>query len=96
MIASGIRCTKLKGFREIGAFIERPASVTRERAARRLAIYASDPAFGDPDAPAADLPDDVRARLLGALQKMRADLKPWADGEVVRDLRAILAKAVVA
>ncbi|MDO8563314.1 MAG: thioredoxin family protein [Candidatus Limnocylindria bacterium] len=85
-----------EAFREVGVWIERPASVTARRAERRAAIYASDPAFGSPDAPPADLPDEVRARLLAALLKMRADLKPWADREVIRELREIVGRAVAA
>jgi hypothetical protein len=33
-------------FREVGRFLERPASVTELRARKRREIYASDPAFG--------------------------------------------------
>ena len=85
-----------EAFREVGVWIERPASVTARRAERRVAIYASDPAFGSPDAPPADLPDEVRARLLAALVTMRADLKPWADREVTRELRELVQRAVAA
>lgn len=85
-----------EAFREVGVWIERPASVTARRAEQRLAIYASDPAFGSPDAPPADLPDEVRARLAAALLQMRADLKPWADREVIRELREIVGRAVAA
>lgn len=83
-----------EAFRELGVWIERPASVTARRAERRLAIYASDPAFGSPDAPVADLPDEVRGRLAVELQSMRAELKPWADREVVRELRGLVERAV--
>ncbi len=85
-----------EAFREVGVWIERPASVTARRAERRAAIYASDRAFGSPDAPPADLPDEVRERLLAALVQMRADLKPWADREVIRELREIVGRAVAA
>ncbi|HEY8648737.1 MAG TPA: thioredoxin family protein [Candidatus Limnocylindria bacterium] len=76
-------------FAEIGVFIERPATVTAERKARRESIHAADPAFGPPDAPIDRLPDEVRARLSAAIAKMRDDLVPWANAEVVRELRAI-------
>lgn len=76
-------------FTEMGVFIERPASVTAERRARREAIHAADPAFGPADAPTDQLPDDVRARLSEAIAKMREDLVPWANAEVVKELRAI-------
>lgn len=76
-------------FAELGAFIERPASVTAERKARRAAIHAADPAYGSPDDPIDQLPDDVRTRLSAAIAQMREELVPWANGEVVRELRAI-------
>ncbi|GAC1457937.1 MAG: hypothetical protein NVS1B1_09490 [Candidatus Limnocylindrales bacterium] len=76
-------------FTEMGVFIERPASVTAERKARREAIHAADPAFGPADAPTDQLPDDVRARLSAAIATMRQDLVPWANAEVVKELRAI-------
>ena len=80
-------------FTEIGVFIERPASVTAERKARREAIHAADPAFGAPDAPIDQLPDEVRARLSAAIAKMREDLVPWANAEVVKELRSIAERA---
>ena len=85
-----------EAFDEVGVFIERPASVTARRAELRLKIYEAEPAFGSSDQPPADLPDDVRASLMVAIRKMRAEIKPWADGEVVRELREIVARAVVA
>jgi hypothetical protein len=76
-------------FAEIGAFVERPASVTAERKARRAAIHAGDPAFGSPDAPIDQLPDDIRTRLSAAIAQMREEMVPWANGETVKELRAI-------
>lgn len=80
-------------FTEIGVFIERPATVTAERMSRRAAIHAADPAFGPPDAPIDQLPDDVRTRLSAQIAKMREDLVPWANAEVVKALRAIAERA---
>ena len=80
-------------FREIGRFIERPRSVTELRARRRREIYGSDPAFGSPDDPPDRLPEEVRGRLQQALAAMREDTKPFADREVVRELRAIVERA---
>ena len=85
-----------EGLRELGALIERPASVTTKRAEARLAIYASDPSFGSPEASVSDLPDETRERLMAAITKMRADQKPWADAEVVRALRVIARPAASA
>lgn len=81
-----------EAFREIGRWIERPASVTALRKERRATIYASDPRFGSPDAPADQLADDVRADLTAALQQMRDEMRPFADSEVVRELKEIVAR----
>ncbi|HUQ16415.1 MAG TPA: thioredoxin family protein [Candidatus Saccharimonadales bacterium] len=83
-------------FTEIGVFTERPATVTAERRSRREAIHAADPAFGAPDAPIDQLPDDVRARLSAAIAKMREEMVPWANAEVVKELRAIAERAPAA
>jgi hypothetical protein len=77
-------------FREIGHWIERPASVTELRGQRRREIFARNPEFGSPDAPVDQLPDDVRARLSEALQRMRDETTPFANAEVVRELRDLV------
>ncbi|HEY3107571.1 MAG TPA: thioredoxin family protein [Chloroflexota bacterium] len=82
-----------EGFKEIGNFKERPDSVTELRARRRTEIYQSDPAFGDPSAPMDQLPEDVRTRLQGEMQKLRDDTTSFANAEVVKALRAIVEKA---
>ena len=79
-------------FREIGHWIERPASVTELRAKRRREIFASHPEFGSPDAPVDQLPEDVRARLQAELQKMRDETTTFANGEVVRELRELISR----
>ncbi len=80
-------------FREIGRWIERPASVTERRTKRRAEIFASDPRFGSPDSPVDQLPEAVRADLTAALQRMRDEMRPFADGEVIRELKEIVTKA---
>ena len=80
-------------WKELGVFIERPLAVTERREEDRRAVYAGNPAFGSPGDPADKLPDDVRGTLMAALQKARADGKPWADRQVVMTLRDILARA---
>ena len=82
-----------ESWKELGVFIERPLAVTERREVDRAAIYASNKAFGSPDAPSDKLPDDVRSALMAALQKSRADLKPWADRQVLMTLRDILSRA---
>ena len=78
-------------FRELGHWIERPASVTELRAVKRREVYASDAAFGSPDAPVDQLLEEVRARLQAALQTMRDQTVPFANAEVQRDLRDLVA-----
>jgi len=80
-----------ESFRELGHWIERPASVTELRARKRKEIFASDPAFGSPDAPVDQLPEDVRTRLQAELQKMRDETAPFANAEVQRELRELVA-----
>jgi thiol-disulfide isomerase/thioredoxin len=76
-------------FRELGHWIERPASVTEVRAKHRKNIFAAHPEFGSPDAPVDQLAEDVRVRLQAELAKMRDDTAKFANAEVVRELREI-------
>ena len=79
------------GFRELGHWIERPASVTDLRARKRREIFAAHPEFGSPDAPVDQLADDVRGRLQAELQQMRDETAPFANAEVQRELRELVA-----
>lgn len=81
------------GFREIGRWIERPAAVTEQRKKRRAEIFASDPRFGSPDGAVDRLPEDVRADLMAALQRMRDEMRPFSEAEVVREIRQIVTAA---
>jgi hypothetical protein len=76
-------------FRELGHWIERPASVTEVRAKRRKEIFAAHPEFGSPDAPIDALSEGVRVRLQDELMKMREQTTKFANAEVVRELREI-------
>lgn len=78
---------------EVGTFIERPASVTELRQQRRRAVYAQDASFGSPDAPASELPDEVRATLEPRLTEARASTRDFAIQEVARELGEIVAGA---
>ncbi len=80
------------GWRELGHWIERPASVTAKRREERLKVFASDPRFGAPDAPVDQLPVDVRADLQARLVKTRADTAAWANREVLRELRELASR----
>jgi hypothetical protein len=84
-----------ENFRELGHWIERPASVTERRAAERKKIFAAHPEFGSPDAPVDQLPEDVRTRLQAELQKMREGTVSFANGEVQRELRELVSKVAV-
>jgi hypothetical protein len=80
-----------KDFRELGHWIERPASVTELRAKKRREIFAAHPEYGSPDAPVDALPEDIRTKLQAELQKMRDDTVVFANGEVQRELRELVA-----
>jgi hypothetical protein len=82
-------------FRELGHWIERPASVTERRATERKKIFSAHPEYGSPDAPVDQLPEDVRGRLQAAIQKMRDDLVPFANAEVQRELRELVTAVAV-
>ncbi len=76
-------------FRELGHWIERPASVTEVRAKRRKEIFAAHPEFGSPDAPVDQLAEDVRVRLQAELVRVAHETSKFANAEVVRELREI-------
>ena len=82
-------------FRELGHWIERPASVTERRAAERKKIFATHPEFGSPDSPVDQLPEDVRTRLQAELQKMRDGMVSFANAEVQRELRELVSRVAV-
>jgi hypothetical protein len=78
---------------DVGVVIERPVAVTERREDDRRAVYASDPAFGSPDAPASELPEDVRGRLMAGIQAKRTASTPWANRQVVLSIRDAIARA---
>lgn len=80
-------------FNEIGRFIERPDSVTELRAQKRRDIYAAHPEFGSPDAPVDQLPEEIRTNLMAETTKMREEMIPFANSEVVGSLIKIVERA---
>ncbi|HEX8968375.1 MAG TPA: thioredoxin family protein [Chloroflexota bacterium] len=80
-------------FNELGVWVERPDSVTRLREEKRLELYAQHPEWGDPSKPIAELPEDVRARVQQATGAMRNETRPFANAEVVRELRELVQRA---
>jgi hypothetical protein len=80
-------------FNEVGVWVERPESVTKTREEKRQALYKQHPEWGDPSTPIAELPEDVRTQVQQATGAMRAETKPFANAEVVRELREIAQRA---
>jgi Thioredoxin len=81
-------------FRELGVWIERPDSVTKLREERRQALYKQHPEWGDPSKPIAELPEEIRTQVQQATAAMRTETKPFANAEVVRELREVVGRAV--
>jgi len=79
------------GFAEVGRFIERPESVTARRADLRRQLSAEHPEFGDPSMSIAQVPEDVRERLMEAMAARRQTTKAEDNRDVVRALREIVA-----
>jgi hypothetical protein len=80
-------------WQDVGVFIERPVAVTERRDEDRRAVYADNPEFGSPDAPASELADDVRGRLMAEIQARRTASTPWANRQVVVAIRDAIARA---
>ena len=80
-------------FNELGVWVERPESVTKLREEKRLALYAAHPEWGDPSMPIAELPEEVRTQVQQATVGMRNETKPFANSEVVRELRELVHNA---
>jgi thioredoxin family protein len=76
-------------FHEVGIFVERPESVTRLREEKRQALYKAHPEWGDPETPIAELPEDVRTQVQQATAALRNETKPFANSEVVREIREL-------
>ena len=76
-------------FNELGAFFERPESVTKLRADKRLEIFKNNPKFGDPSAPPDQLPEDVRNELQAAQAKMRDETQPFYNREASNWIRRL-------
>ena len=80
-------------FNELGVWVERPESVTRLREEKRQALYKAHPEWGNPDTPIAELPEDVRTQVQQATAALRNETKPFANSEVVRELRELVQQA---
>ena len=80
-------------FNELGVWVERPDSVTKTREEKRLALYKANPDWGDPSAPIAELPEELRTKVQQATGAMRNETKPFANAEVVREIRELVQRA---
>jgi gas vesicle protein len=80
-------------FSEVGVWAERPESVSQLREEKRQALYQQHPEWGDASKPIAELPEDVRTQVQQATGAMRNETKPFANAEVVRELREIAERA---
>ncbi len=80
-------------FNEVGVWVERPDSVTKLREEKRLAGYAQHPEWGDPSTPIAELPEEIRTQVQQAAGALRTETKPFANSEVVRELRELVQSA---
>ncbi len=81
-------------FRELGVWIERPDSVTKLREEKRQALYQQHPEWGDPSKPIAELAEEVRTQIQQATGAMRSETKPFANAEVVREVRELVERAI--
>jgi len=80
-------------FNEVGVWVERPESVTKLREDKRLAMYAAHPEWGDPSTPIAELDESIRTQVQQASAALRNETKPFANSEVVRELRELAQSA---
>jgi len=81
-------------FKELGVWVERPESVTRLREEKRQALYAQHPEWGDPGKPIAELPEEIRTQVQQGAASIRNETKPFANSEVVRELRELVQNAL--
>lgn len=84
-------------FRELGHWIERPASVSKLQAEMRDRLFATDPILKEvaPDTPFGQFSEEARNRLMQAYGAFREEYRAFSDREVVRDLQALIGQGVV-
>jgi hypothetical protein len=80
-------------FNELGVWIERPDAVTKLRAEKMTQLYAQHPEWGPQATPIAELPEEIRLQVQQATQQMRQETAPFANREVVRELRELVTRA---
>jgi hypothetical protein len=78
-----------ENLREVGVWVERPASVTKLREDKRLELYKQHPEWGSPSTPIAELSEDIRTQVQQATAALRNETKSFANAEVVRELKEV-------
>lgn len=83
-------------FRELGHWIERPARIHARQTEMRRNLFATDPLLATiaPDTSPSQMPEEARNRLMQANADFRAANRVDSDHEVVRELRALVEKAL--
>lgn len=83
-------------FRELGHWIERPASVSKLQAEMRNHLFATDPILKNvpPDTPFGQYSEEARSRLMQAFGAFREEHRAFSDREVLRDLRGLIEQGV--
>lgn len=76
-------------FNPLAHLIERPASVTEAMARKRQEIFARHPEWGSPDQSPAEMPEEVRTGYMQEFVLARAEMRPFAEGEVQREFREV-------
>lgn len=79
-------------FREIGHWIERPATIAEMQGRMLDDLFAAEPVFAgiERGTSPALMPEDARLRLMQAFATFRTETREASDREVVRELRALL------
>lgn len=87
-----------QNFRELGHWIERPARIHEMLMAMRRNLFATDPALAGMtiDMSPSQMPEEARNRLMQANADFRAAHRIESDQEVVRELRALVARGLAA
>jgi hypothetical protein len=80
-------------FKPLAHLIERPSSVTEAMAQKRREIFARHPEWGSPDQSPAEMPEEVRTAYMQENALARAELRPFANGEVQREFREVAEQA---
>lgn len=84
-------------FHELGHWIERPAAISQMQGKMMGDLFATEPALQglSIETSPAQLPEAARMRLMQALMAFRAQIRPTADREVVRELREMVGRGLI-